>query len=47
MVTADAVRRGEVFLVNLDPTRALGAILWTQDADFERMPGVEYRERKG
>jgi len=31
----------------LATTRALGATLWTQDADFERMPGVEYRERKG
>jgi predicted nucleic acid-binding protein len=31
----------------LATTRALGATLWTQDADFEGMPGVEYRERKG
>jgi toxin FitB len=23
--------------------RAQGAVLWTQDADFEGMPGVEYR----
>ena len=33
--------------VILATTRAFGATLWTQDADFEGMPGVQYRERKG
>jgi predicted nucleic acid-binding protein len=31
----------------LATTRAFGATLWTQDNDFEGMPGVQYRERKG
>ena len=30
-----------------DALRAFGATLWTQDNDFEGMPGVQYRERKG
>ena len=33
--------------VILATTRAFGATLWTQDNDFEGMPGVQYRERKG
>jgi predicted nucleic acid-binding protein len=32
--------------VILATTRAFGATLWTQDNDFEGMPGVQYRERK-
>jgi predicted nucleic acid-binding protein len=31
--------------VILATARAFGATLWTQDADFQAMPGVEYRER--
>lgn len=31
----------------LTTARAFGATLWTQDADFQAMPGVEYRERTG
>jgi len=30
----------------LATARAHDATLWTQDADFERMPGVKYRARK-
>ena len=26
--------------------RAYNATLWTQDAHFKRLPGVEYRERR-
>jgi predicted nucleic acid-binding protein len=33
--------------VILATTRAFGATLWTQDNDFDGMPGVQYRERKG
>lgn len=33
--------------VILATARAFGATLWTQDADFRAMPGVEYRERTG
>lgn len=33
--------------VILATARAFGATLWTQDADFQAMPGVEYRERTG
>lgn len=29
--------------VILATSRALGATLWTQDADFEGLPGVQYR----
>ena len=32
--------------VILATTRAFGATLWTQDADFEGMQGVQYRKRK-
>jgi toxin FitB len=32
--------------VMLATTRAFGATLWTQDNDFEGMPGVQHRERK-
>jgi len=28
--------------IMLATTRAFGAVLWTQDADFEGMPGVRY-----
>jgi predicted nucleic acid-binding protein len=31
--------------VILATARAFGATLWTQDSDFEGMPGVEYRKR--
>ena len=30
----------------LATTRACGATLWTQDADFQGMVGVQYRKRK-
>ncbi len=30
----------------LATTRAYGAALWTQDADFQGMAGVQYRKRK-
>ena len=30
----------------LATTRAYGATLWTQDADFKGLPGVQYRKRK-
>jgi predicted nucleic acid-binding protein len=33
--------------VILATAKAFGATLWTQDADFQGMTGVEYRERKG
>lgn len=32
--------------VILATARAQAAVLWTQDADFKRMPGVEYRSRR-
>lgn len=32
--------------VILATARDLGAVLWTQDADFKAMPGVEYRKRR-
>jgi toxin FitB len=32
--------------VMLATTRAFGATLWTQDTDFEGLPGVQYRESK-
>lgn len=32
--------------VMLATTRAFGATLWTQDTDFEGLPGVQYREWK-
>lgn len=32
--------------VVLATTRLHGAILWTQDADFQGFPGVQYRKRK-
>ncbi len=30
----------------LATARASGAILWTQDADFEKIPGVRYVRKK-
>ena len=33
--------------VVLAASRREGAVLWTQDRDFEGMEGVEYRERRG
>ena len=33
--------------VILATARAEGAVLWTQDADFEGMEGVEYRAARG
>lgn len=33
--------------VVLATARLHGATLWTQDADFERLPGVRYRPRRG
>ncbi len=30
----------------LATARAYGATLWTQDADFKDLPGVQYRKRK-
>lgn len=33
--------------VVLAAARREGAVLWTQDRDFEGMEGVEYRERRG
>ena len=32
--------------VILATARAAGAVLWTQDADFEGLPGVEYTPRR-
>ena len=32
--------------VILATARAHGATLWTQDADFDGMPGIKYREKK-
>lgn len=32
--------------VILATARAHGATLWTQDADFQGMPGIKYREKK-
>lgn len=33
--------------VMLATARAYDAVLWTQDADFERVPGVRYVAKKG
>jgi predicted nucleic acid-binding protein len=30
----------------LATARGLGAVLWTQDADFKALPGVEYRKQR-
>lgn len=32
--------------VILATARSYGAVLWTQDADFKGMPGVEYRKQR-
>lgn len=32
--------------VVLATARLYGAMLWTQDADFQGLPGVQYRKRK-
>jgi predicted nucleic acid-binding protein len=32
--------------VILATARSQGAVLWTQDADFKGMPGVEYRKQR-
>jgi hypothetical protein len=32
--------------VNLATAQAHAAVLWTQDADFKGMPGVEYRKHR-
>ncbi len=52
-VALDAARLGaelELPLADaaiLATTRAYDAVLWTQDADFEGMEGVRYRQRHG
>jgi toxin FitB len=33
--------------VILASARSVGATLWTQDSDFEGLPGVEYRSNRG
>jgi predicted nucleic acid-binding protein len=30
----------------LATARAYGAVLWTQDADFKGLPGVQYRRQR-
>jgi predicted nucleic acid-binding protein len=32
--------------VILATARSHGAMVWTQDADFKGLPGVQYRKRK-